>query len=158
MLSPIIEWAIKNFLGAFSTNPGWENYVEGYLCWFFILISVRLTVFLPEQRPKCKLLTMAFILLCLSINIETGPMAKPGQISCTINLTNKLIQNNFLTSIPWENSKPFTVEGYAPANVQIITNIIPNAGLKISGRFIIKKDPMTINEFKYQDNPISFNQ
>ena len=138
MLSPIIEWVLKIFLGAFSTNPVWENYVVVYFCWFLILISLRLTVFLPEQRPKCKLITMAFILLCLSINIETGLMGKPGQISCTMNFTNKFIKNNFSTRIPWENSKSISLEGYAPANAQITTNISPNAGFKISGRVIIK--------------------
>ena len=91
LISPIMEWAIKFFMGAFPTNPGWENYVVENLCWLFIFISVRLTVFLPEQRPKCKLLTMAFFLLCLSINIEPGSMAKTGNIACTMNVTNKLI-------------------------------------------------------------------
>ena len=95
LISPILEWVIKFFLGAFPTNPGWENYVVGYICWFFIFISVRLTVFLPEQRPK--------FLLCPSINVEPGSMAKPGNISCTMNLTTKLIQNNFSTNISWKN-------------------------------------------------------
>ena len=129
----------------------------GYFCWFLILISLRLTVFLPEQRPKCKLLTMAFILLCVSVNIETEPMRKPGQISCAMNFTNKLIKNNFSTSIHWEISKQITVEGYAPAKVQITINIIPNASFKISGR-VIKLDPTKISESKYQENTISFNQ
>ena len=86
LISPILEWAIKFFLGAFPTNPGWGNYV----------------------RPKCKLLAMAFFLLCLSINVKPGSMAKPGNIACTMNLTTKLIQNNFSTNISWKNLQPFT--------------------------------------------------
>ena len=39
LISPIIELVLKTFLGTFSTNPGWENYVVGYFCWFLILIS-----------------------------------------------------------------------------------------------------------------------
>ena len=84
-------------------------------------------------------------------------MGIPGRISCAMNFTNKLIKNNFLTSIPWEISKQITAEGYAPANVQITTNIIPNASFKISGR-VIKLDPTKISESKYQENTISFNQ
>ena len=49
MFSPIIEWVTKCCMGVFPTFPGWENFVVGYLCWFFIFIAVRLTVFLPEQ-------------------------------------------------------------------------------------------------------------
>ena len=82
---------------------------------------------------------MAFILLCLLINIETGPIRKLGQISCAMNFTNKLIKNKLSTSIHWEISKQITVEGYAPVNVQITTNNIPTASFKISGR-VIKLD------------------
>ena len=131
LISPILEWAIKFFLGAFPTNPGWGNYVVGYICWFFIFISVRLTVFLPEQHPKCKLLAMAFFFLCLSINIEPRAMAKPGNIACTMNLTTKLIQNELSTNISWKNLQPFIVERHAPANGRGITKIIPTAGHKI---------------------------
>ena len=40
LFSPIIKWVTKSFMGAFPTFPGWENYVVGYLCWFFIFIAV----------------------------------------------------------------------------------------------------------------------
>ena len=122
----------KQFLGAFSTNPGWENYVVGYICRFFIFISVRLKVFLPEQRPKCKLLAMG-----LSINVEPRSMTKPGNIACTMNLTAKLIQSDFSTNISWKNLQPFTVERHAPANGRGITKIIPTAGQKTNGKITI---------------------
>ena len=55
-----------------------------------------------------------------------------------------------------ENSQPFTVEGHAPANRQIITKIIPTAGQNISGQITIQMNQMKISEFKYQEKPISF--
>ena len=73
-----------------------------------------------------------------------------------MNLTNKLIQNNFSMNIPWKNLQPFTVEGHAPANRQIITKIIPTAGQNISGQITIQMNQMKISEFKYQEKPISF--
>ena len=45
----------------------------GYWCWFLILILLRLTAFLPEQRYKTKLLLMALVLILLSGNIGMGP-------------------------------------------------------------------------------------
>ena len=67
-----------------------------------------------------------------------GSMGKPGQISCTMNFTNKLIQNNFPTSNQWVNSKSMLLEGYAPENDQITTNISSNAGFKIRGELLLK--------------------
>ena len=70
--SPIIEWGFIKFSGAFSFVTGWENFVVGYWCWFLILILLRLTAFLPEQRYKTKLLLMALVLSLLSVNIGMG--------------------------------------------------------------------------------------
>ena len=76
--SPILEWGLKSLTGAFSTSPGWEKFWVGYCCWIFIFIFLRLTIFLPEQRPKFKLLLMAILLVFLSINIEDVPTGSPG--------------------------------------------------------------------------------
>ena len=54
--------------------------------------------------------------------------------------------------------KPIPLEDYAPTNVQITTNISPNAGFQISGRVIIQSVPTKISESKYQENTISFYQ
>ena len=141
-------------MGAFPTFPGWENYVVGYLCWFFIFVAVRLTVFLPEQRPKLKLLAMTILLLCLSINVENGSMANPGQIACKIDLNNKLIQSKCSTNISWKNSEPSMVERNASANEPVITKTIPNTGKRFNGQIKIQLEQIKINEFNSQAKPI----
>ena len=76
--SPIIEWCFIKFSGAFFFLTGWENFVVGYWCWFLILILLRLTAFLPEQRYKSKLLLMALVLCLLSVNIGRGSQENPS--------------------------------------------------------------------------------
>jgi len=78
--SPIIEWGFNKFSGAFSLFTGWENFVVGYWCWFLILILLRLTAFLTEQRYKTKLLLMALVLILLSGNIGMEPQETARQI------------------------------------------------------------------------------
>ena len=95
LFSPIIEWGFIKFSGAFSFFTGWENFVVGYWCWLLILILLRLTAFLPEQRYKSKLLLMALVLILLSINIGTGPQENSrlhqiNQINHAGSLTNNL--------------------------------------------------------------------
>ena len=103
---------------------------------------------------------MAFFLLCLSINIEPGAMAKPGNIACTMNLTTKLIQNEFSTNISWRNLQPFIVERHAPANGRGISTIIPTAGqnikIKLNKQIIIQLEQMKLNEFNHQEQQIAF--
>jgi hypothetical protein len=54
--------------------------VVGYWCWFLILILLRLTAFLTEQRYKTKLLLMALVLILLSGNIGMEPQETTRQI------------------------------------------------------------------------------
>ena len=42
----------------------------GNLCWLFVFILIRLTVFLPSQHNKFKLLTLAITIFLLSMNFE----------------------------------------------------------------------------------------
>ena len=85
-------------------------------------------------------------------------MAKPRNIACTINLTTKLIQNEFSTNISWKNSQPFIVERHAPANGLGITKIIPTAGhkIKVNKQITIQLEKMKLNEFNHQEQQISF--
>jgi hypothetical protein len=78
--------------------------VVGYWCWFFILILLRLTAFLPEQRYKSKLLLMALVLILLSINIGMGP-----QKNTILNQLNQINHagsrtNNLHGRMRWSNS------------------------------------------------------
>ena len=56
---PMFEWVTKLNISAGFLSVGWENFLVGNLCWFFIFILIRLTVFLQSQRYKFKLLTLA---------------------------------------------------------------------------------------------------
>ena len=78
--SPILEWGFHLLTGALSTSPGWEKFWVGYCCWILIFIFLRLTIFLPEQRPKFKLILMVILMVILSIHIEDAPTSKPGLV------------------------------------------------------------------------------
>ena len=73
--SPLLEWAIKFHINAGFLSVGWANLLVGNLCWLLILILIRLTVFLPSQQTKSKLLTLAFIIALLSMNFEDCQLA-----------------------------------------------------------------------------------
>ena len=47
----------------------------GNLCWLLIFVLIRLTVFLPSQHNKSKLLTLAIIIALLSMNFEDCQIA-----------------------------------------------------------------------------------
>ena len=51
------------------------NLLVGNLCWLFVFILIRLTVFLPSQHNKFKLLTLAITIALLSMNFEDCPIA-----------------------------------------------------------------------------------
>ena len=97
---------------------------------------------------------MTIILLCLSINVENGYMAKPGQIACKMDLNNKLIQSKFSTDISWKNLEPSIVERNASANEPVIPKTIPTTGKKFNGQIKIQLEQIKINEFNYQAKPI----
>ena len=66
----MFEWVTKLNISAGFLSVGWENFLVGNLCWFFIFILIRLTVFLQTQRYKLKLMTLAMVIFLLSMNVE----------------------------------------------------------------------------------------
>ena len=66
----MFEWVTKLNISAGFLSVGWENVLVGNLCWFFIFILIRLTVFLQTQRYKLKLMTLAMAIFLLSMNVE----------------------------------------------------------------------------------------
>ena len=73
--SPLLEWAIKFHINAGFLSVGWANLLVGNLCWLLIFVLIRLTVFLPSQHNKSKLLTLAIIIALLSLNCEDCQIA-----------------------------------------------------------------------------------
>ena len=150
MFSPTIEWVTKCCMGVFPTFPGWENFVVGYLCRFFIFIAVRLTVFLPEQRPKSKLLAMAIILFCLSINIEKVSMVEPGKIKCRMDLSNLLIPSQYSMDNARNNLEPTRIDRNGLANEPVTDPTIFTTGQQINGQIQHQLAQLMIKEFNRQ--------
>ena len=71
MISPMIEWVGKYVCDILLIPRAWLNMLIGFYLWVFILIALRLTHFLTNQRTKFKLFVIAALLCLLSINIET---------------------------------------------------------------------------------------
>ena len=73
--SPLLASAFQFNVSAGFLSVGWANLLVGNLCWLFIFVLIRLTVFLPSQHHKSKLLTLAIIIALLSINCEDCQIA-----------------------------------------------------------------------------------
>ena len=71
IFSPLIEW-VGNACDILLISKAWFNNLSGICLWVFILIALRLTYFLSDQRTKFKLFVIAALLCLLSINIETA--------------------------------------------------------------------------------------
>ena len=70
MISPMFEWVGKYACDILFIPRAWLNMLIGVYLWLFILIALRLTYFLTDQRSKFKLFIIAILLCLLSINTE----------------------------------------------------------------------------------------
>ena len=70
MISPMSEWVGKYACDILYISRAWLNMLIGIYLWVCILITLRLTYFLTDQRSKFKLLIIAILLCLLSINTE----------------------------------------------------------------------------------------
>ena len=72
MISPMFEWVGKYACDILLMPRVWLNMLTGIYLWLFILIALRLTYFLTDQRTKFKLFVIAALLCLLSINTKTA--------------------------------------------------------------------------------------
>ena len=70
MISPMSEWVGKYACDILYISRAWLNMLIGIYLWVCILITLRLTYFLTDQRSKFKLFIIAILLCLLSINTE----------------------------------------------------------------------------------------
>ena len=66
----MFEWVGKYAGDILFIPRAWLNMWIGIYLWLFILIALRLTYFLTDQRSKFKLFIIAILLCLLSINTE----------------------------------------------------------------------------------------
>jgi hypothetical protein len=109
---------------------GWGNFSVGNLCWFFILILIRLTVFLPTQRNKFKIPTLVIALFFLSINIEDCcSLGQKGSLhqAKTMTVLNQNIQ------FPMSNHERNTEQTFTSVHHGRILSALPMAS--VSGSY-----------------------
>ena len=112
MISPLFEW-VGNIL---LIPKAWFNILIGICLWVFILIALRLTYFLTDQRTKFKLIVIEALLCLLSINIET-------------------VQNDGL----WQPCHKFKLDSDQPNKFNhLITHINSASGLQYVRRYNIQ--------------------
>ena len=70
MISPMFEWVGKYACDILFIPRAWLNMLIGIYLWVFILIALRLTYFLTDQRSKFKLFIIVILLCLLSINTK----------------------------------------------------------------------------------------
>jgi hypothetical protein len=68
----MLKWVGKYACDILLITRGWLNMLIGIYLWVFILIALRLTYFLTDQRTKFQLFVIAALLSLLSINTETA--------------------------------------------------------------------------------------
>ena len=119
IFSPMFEWVGKYACDILLIPKAWLNILIGICLWVFILIALRLTYFLTDQRTNSKLFVIAALLCLLSINIETaqndGLWQPCHKFKLDSDKPNKF--NHFITHINSANGLQFATR----YNIQYLT-------------------------------------